>query len=105
MSGYMKTEDALRAQMWMRVDGPLKTILAFDNMDSRPVTGTTGWKRYEIVLEVPQDSFAIAFGFFLVERGKVWGDGFKFEKVDSSVPVTAGTGSLPKAPANSDFEQ
>lgn len=105
MTGYMKTEDALRAQMWMRVDGPAKTILSFDNMDSRPVTGTTEWKRYEIVLEVPQDSFAIAFGFFLMQRGKVWGDGFKFEKVDSSVPVTAGTGSLPKAPANSDFEQ
>lgn len=68
MSGYMKTEHALSAQMWMQVDGPAKTILAFDDMDSRPVTGTTEWKRYEIVLEVPQDSFAIAFGFFCPAR-------------------------------------
>ncbi|MGH9920263.1 MAG: hypothetical protein ACRD6W_15520, partial [Nitrososphaerales archaeon] len=74
LSGYLRTEAANRAQMWMRVDGGDRKVLAFDNMDSRPVTGTTGWRQYDIVLDVPSDSVDIAFGFFLVSSGKVWGD-------------------------------
>jgi hypothetical protein len=106
LTGYMRTEDALRAQMWMRVDGadPQKT-LAFDNMDWRPVQGTTPWRRYEIVLDVPKESIGIAYGFFLMQKGKVWGDGFKFERVDTSVPTTAAPAVMPRAPVNSDFEQ
>lgn len=105
LTGYMRTEDALRAQMWMRVDGPEQKVLAFDNMEARPVSGTTGWKRYEIVLDVPQESIGIAYGFFLMQRGKVWGDGFKFEKVDSTVPTTGATVGMSRTPVNSDFEQ
>ena len=104
LSGYMKTDQAARAQMWMRVDGADKAILGFDNMDSRPVAGTTDWKRYEIVLDVPQGSIDIAFGFFLAGSGKVWGDNFKLEKVDATVPTTSSAPSMPKAPANPDFE-
>jgi hypothetical protein len=107
MSGYLKTSDVAKAQMWMRVDGDRK-ILSFDNMDSRPVRGTTGWTRYEIVLDVPADSIDIAFGFFLTQGGgKVWGDNFRFEKVDSTVPLTApanAAAARPKEPVNTDFE-
>ena len=91
--------------MWMRVDGPDRKISSFDNMDSRPVTGTTGWTRYEIVLDVPSDSVDIAFGFFLAQGGTVWGDNFKLEKVESTVPVTsAEPPGRPKMPVNTDFE-
>lgn len=108
LTGFMKTELAGRAQMWMRVDGPEGKVLAFDNMDSRMVTGTSDWKRYEIVLDVPASSVDIAFGFFLAQTGKVWGDNFKLEKVDATIPVTAmapAGAALPKAPANADFER
>lgn len=108
LSAYMKTEEAARAQMWMRVDGSETKLLAFDNMDSRAVTGTTDWKKYEIVLDVPSGSIDIAFGYFLAGGGKVWADNFKLEKVDASVPVTAttpGVAGMPKAPANPDFER
>jgi hypothetical protein len=108
LSGYMKTDDVDKAQMWMRVDGLDKQILGFDNMDSRPVRGTTAWARYEIVLDVPADSTDIAFGFFLAQgHGKVWGDSFKLEKVDLTIPVTAPSGVTaprPKDPVNTDFE-
>ncbi len=108
LSAYMKTEQAARAQMWMRVDGAEGKVLAFDNMDSRVVAGTTGWQRYEIVLDVPSNSVDIAFGYFLAGSGRVWADNFKLEKVDASVPVTAtapGMPGMPKAPANPDFER
>ncbi len=104
LSGYLRTQDANRAQMWMRVDGSGGKILAFDNMDSRPVTGTTAWGRYDIVLDVPSDSVDVAFGFFLVASGKVWGDDFKLDKVNNSVPVTSSGPLLPREPVNADFE-
>ena len=104
LSGYLKTESAIRAQMWMRVDGRDRQVLSFDNMDSRPVTGTTAWKQYEVVLSVPPDSVNIAFGFLLTQGGKVWGHGFRLETVDTSVPLTAAAApQLPKEPVNMDF--
>jgi hypothetical protein len=104
LSGYLRTDATSRAQMWMRVDGSGGKVLAFDNMDSRPVTGTTGWTQYDIVLDVPSESVDIAFGFFLISSGKVWGDDFRLEKVDATVPVTAAGPMLSRVPANPDFE-
>ncbi len=106
LSGYLKTAGVTRAQMWMRVDGPDHKVLSFDNMGDRPVTGTSGWTRYAIVLDVPPDSVDIAFGFLLIQAGTVWADDFKIEKVDSTVPVTAPTppAAKPKGPVNADFE-
>ena len=104
LTGYLRTDNADRAQMWMRVDGPNHQVLAFDNMDSRPVTGTTGWRRYDIVLDVPQNSVDVAFGFFLAGRGEVWGADFKLEKVGAAVPVTSEGPFLPRKPRNLDFE-
>jgi hypothetical protein len=104
LSGYLRTANADRAQMWMRVDGPNHQVLAFDNMDSRPVIGTTGWRQYDIVLNVPQNGVDVAFGFFLAGRGEVWGADFKIEKVGAAVPVTSQGPILPRKPTNLDFE-
>lgn len=104
LSGYLRTANADRSQMWMRVDGPNHEVLAFDNMDSRPVTGTTAWRQYDIVLEVPRNSVDVAFGFFLAGRGEVWGADFQLEKVGTAVPVTAGGPILPRRPTNLNFE-
>lgn len=108
MSGYLETSEVAKAQMWMRVDGPDGKVLSFDNMDSRPVRGTTGWTRYEIVLDVPAESIDIAFGFFLAPGGgKVWGDSFRLERVDPTAPRSAPASiapSRPMEPVNTDFE-
>lgn len=104
LSARIRTADANKAQMWMRVDGPGNTMKAFDNMDDRPITGNSGWKRYEIVLEVPADSTAVAFGFFLFGGGQVWADDFKLERVSESTPVTGKRQDRPPTPTNLDFE-
>jgi hypothetical protein len=104
LSGYLKTQDAGRAQLWMRVDGEHRQVLGFDNMDDRPVVGTTAWSRYQIVLDVPPDSRDIAFGFLLLQKGKVWGGNFKLDKVDNATALTSSTpAKLPAEPANLDF--
>lgn len=107
LSAWMRTSEAGRAQMWLRVDGADRGILGFDNMDARPLTGTTEWRRYEIVLDVPAAARNIAFGFFLFGAGTVWADDFALEVVDPSVPLTAlgpQEATTPREPANASFE-
>jgi hypothetical protein len=105
LSGYLKTEDAARAQMWMRVDGTDHSVKAFDNMDDRPVVATKDWARYEIVLDVPRDSLDVAFGFLLTQQGNVWGADFHLDRADASAPLTSAQVAFPKEPANLDFAQ
>lgn len=108
LSARMRTQEAVKAQMWMRIDGPDNKLKAFDNMENRPVRGNTDWTRYEIVLDVPTDSVAVAFGFFLAGNGgEVWADDFKLERVPLTVPVTAAAPAPapPRGPTNLDFEQ
>jgi beta-lactamase regulating signal transducer with metallopeptidase domain len=91
MSAYIKAEDVQGwAGMWMRVDGksPQTSALTFDNMQNRPITGTTDWEEYVIVLDVPEEAQNIAFGVLIRETGKVWVDDVAFETVDNQVPTT-----------------
>jgi hypothetical protein len=73
----------------MRVDKESKK-LAFDNMHDRPIKGSTDWKRYDVVLEVPQDATGIFFGVLLSGSGTVWLNGAKFEIVGPNVLTTDG---------------
>lgn len=105
LTARMRTEDAKKAQLWMRVDGPDHKLNAFDNMDDRPVTGDSEWKRYEIVLDVAPDSIAVAFGFFLFGGGQVWADDFKLERVPATVAVTGKMGAQSRGPTNLSFDE
>ncbi|PTL79405.1 AraC family transcriptional regulator [Vitiosangium sp. GDMCC 1.1324] len=89
-SAEVRTEDVQGwTGLWMRVEGEdPKEPLAFDNMQSRAVVGTTPCKRYEVVLDVPQESKAIMAGLMLSGTGKAWIGAVRFETVDASVPVT-----------------
>ena len=92
------------AGLWMRIDGPDRgSPLAFDNMQSRPIKGTTQFRDYEVVLDVPHNSVAIAFGILLVGAGEVRLDAVRFDKVDEGVALTAPS-ALPTEPSNLDFE-
>ena len=42
LAGYVKSESVEPwAGLWMRVDGPNRRMLSFDNMENRPIVGTT----------------------------------------------------------------
>jgi len=87
----------------MRVDKGTEP-LAFDNMQKRPIIGTTGWQRYYIVLDVPKDATGIAFGILLSGPGQVWLNSTKFEIVGLDVPATTTSEkNLPGKPVNLDF--
>jgi hypothetical protein len=107
MSAYVRTADVEQwAGLWMRVDGSNGGMLAFDNMQTRSISGTTEWRLYHVVLDVPEAADSIAFGVLLVGPGRVWLDAVTFEPVGRDVPTTgAEVPTLqPTAPVNLDFD-
>src|SRR5262249_54842834 len=72
LSGHVKARQIDKwAGLWMRIDGETK-ILGFDNMQDRPIKGTSDWRKQEIVLDVPEDSINIRFGILLIGKGQAW---------------------------------
>jgi len=92
------------AGMWMRVDFEGQSV-AFDNMQSRPIKGTTDWHNLSIVLVVPEKSDLIAMGLLMSGEGKVSWDNLKIEMVGDDVPVTDVYSLRTKSsPTNLNFE-
>jgi hypothetical protein len=106
MTGYMKSEEVNGwAGLWFRVDGKESgKSLAFDNMYDRKITGTTEWKQYEIVLDVPAEATRLAYGALLGGTGTVWFDDINFEIVTDKVHATNKDVNTPEAPTNLGFD-
>lgn len=106
LSAWVKAEDVDRwAGLWMRVDGPGGKVLAFDNMQDRPLEGTKDWREVSIVLDVPKTAQRIAFGVLLVETGRVWLDDLGFDVVGEAVPTTGKGHGTNDEPTNLSFEE
>jgi protein-disulfide isomerase len=91
LSAQMRTAGVERwTGLWMRVD----PNLAFDNMFKRPLKGTTGWARQEIVLDVPVAAKNLAIGVLVNGPGEVRVSDVRLEVVGEEVPVTATPGDL-----------
>jgi hypothetical protein len=92
------------AGLWMRVDVNSKTF-ALDNMMDRSIKGSVDWREYQVVLDVPKDATAVAFGILVNKSGMVWLNNVKFEIVGTDVPVTAKPfGETQTGPVNLNFE-
>lgn len=94
LSGHIKTKGAFGvvaedggAGLWLRVDGK-DEMLALDNMDDRRIIGTADWTLCEIVLDVPEESEAIALGLMLTGYGRAWLAGLSMDEVGPEVPPT-----------------
>ena len=114
LAARLKGVGASAIQLWMRVDGPrpdnygIAPMLAFYNNSDRRITGTTDWQRAEVVLDVPKNSAAICYGFFLAGgKGEAWADGLSLSKVGQDVPVSrmAVPFPTPTEPANLAFDR
>ena len=89
MTGYMKTYNVIeKAAFWLRIDQAGSKMYVLDNMNDRPIKGTTDWKKYEIVLDVPPEALSFAYGAMLHNAGQIWFAKIKFEIVDNTVPLT-----------------
>ena len=90
LSGYLKTANVTTgSSFWIRVDAPDSIIpLSFDNMGSRMAAGTSDWRKYDLVVDVPDKAAGIAIGFMLLDGGQIWADDLKIEVVDKTVVST-----------------
>jgi hypothetical protein len=94
------TEDVEgRAGLWMMIRDERGVTISEDEMRDRPLTGTQERRRYEIVMDVPQEAQYATIGAQLEGEGRIWIAGARLEIVDKTV---ATTGSPP--PYNLDFE-
>ena len=73
-------------------------------MQRRQIRGTTGWRKHEITLDVPINSYKITFGILLSGESQVWIDDISFEIVGNDVPTTDIQIQLPESPTNLNFE-
>lgn len=82
------------------------SLLAVDNMHSRPLSGDRDWEQYSIVLDAPEDAFGINIGARVIGPGKMWIDGVTLEVVGDDIPVTDELNfcQYPKEPQNLSFE-
>jgi hypothetical protein len=110
MTGFIKSENVADwAGMWLRVDS--KTAmesLSFDNMQDRPIKGTTDWTKCEITLDVPEESGTINFGVLMSGTGKIWFDNISFEILDNAIPKVSKDSialTVREKPVNLDFEE
>jgi hypothetical protein len=106
LSGLVKSEEVSGwAGLWMRVDKGTE-VLAIDNMQRRAIKGTTGWQRYEVVLDVPKEATGVGFGILLSGAGRVWLNSTKLQIVGADVPTTKmNEQKLPSKPLNLDFAE
>jgi C-terminal processing protease CtpA/Prc len=74
LRGYLRTEDVSEfAGLWMREDQDGESV-AFDNMQSRALKGTTDWTEYSIKLPLRPGAQVLYIGALVVGIGKLWVD-------------------------------
>lgn len=111
MTAFVKTKDVTEwAGIWFRIDQKgSHTPLGFDNMlngkKDRSIRGTNDWKKYDIVLDVPDNAINLAYGALLVGTGQIWFDDVKFEVVGTDVATTGIVEQEQNKPTNLDFEK
>ena len=91
-TAWVRSKDVAKwAGLWLRVDPVDPAInhnLGFDNMQGRPIKGTTDWTKCVIVLDVPEGAANIVYGALLDGHGQVWVDSMNIEIVDKFTPRT-----------------
>jgi hypothetical protein len=118
LAGWVKTEAASAAQLWLRVDAG-RTVVALDNMSDRPIASTTPWTEYRLVLDVPDGATALAFGLLLKGGGRAWVDDLSLTTAEAGEAATTDvlptrrvfrhdletrSSATPRLPVNLDFE-
>ena len=105
MIGYAKSENIGGwAGFWLRIDGEDKEeALGFDNMAERPIEGTNDWAKYEIIMEVPDNSVSLAYGLLLYGTGKIWFDNITFQEITEEGGKNTAT-TITEGPTNTNFE-
>lgn len=109
-SGFIKARNVeVWAGLFLRIDKEKgKEPLGFDNMNERPIKGSSDWNEYYIDMDVPGNAYKITFGALLHGQGMMYFDDLKFEVIGKAEDTTAAIpitdAELQKEGVNLDFE-
>jgi hypothetical protein len=74
LRGFLRTAGVTHwAGLWVN-ETAYGRSLAFDNMESRHLQGTTPWTEYSITLPIDPKVKTLSFGFLMEGPGKTWAD-------------------------------
>ena len=106
LSGWLKGEKVEEwAGLWLRIDGEQGFRLSLDNMRHRRVKGTTDWRHYELVLDVPENAVAVSFGMVLAGKGQAWMDDLRLDTVAREVATTETHGRSQPRPDDDEYNR
>lgn len=106
LSACIKAHDVQDwAGIWMRVDDVFGNTLAFDNMQDRPITGSSDWEQPKIVLDVPENGHSISFGALINGIGLIWFTDFQIITVGKDIETSAISEKIPQEPRNMGFDE
>jgi hypothetical protein len=89
LAAWLKSENVdPAAGLGIIVVGTEGRILVNDDMGGRAVIGTTDWKRYEVVADIPPEAQRLDVTALLRGSGTLWIDSMQIEIVGSDVPTT-----------------
>ena len=103
LRGFLRTENVTEfAGLWAREDGESGS-LAFDNMQSRQLKGSTEWTEYTIELPVKPAGRQLIFGVLMGGTGTLWADDLQL-LVDGKPIWEAPKVNRPKTAIENDHE-
>jgi C-terminal processing protease CtpA/Prc len=75
LRGWLKRENVKGfTGLSLRLDSRNGTVVQFDNMQRRQLSGTADWTQYSVKLPIDGRARSVLFGALLVGEGKVWAD-------------------------------
>jgi hypothetical protein len=92
VTGYVKGNEVSGiAGLFLRTYEPrgIQRVVDLSRLEGMAVTGTSDWRKYEVVMDVPAYSYAISYGLSITGEGEVWLDSLAVEVVGDDVPITA----------------
>jgi hypothetical protein len=102
LSGYIRSNNVTRNvvfRLMAQSDGVRSGNSA--QLARGTIYGSSGWQKYDLVVDVPSNSLYISVMLSLEGQGEVWFDDLTIQVVDRSVPLTGSSGGFPAAPLGS----
>lgn len=105
LTARVKTQDAAGwVGLVLRAEDKNGTIVALDNMNTRPIKGTTDWQTATVILDIPPTAITLVYGVSLTGTGAAWLDDVKLDPVGPEVEVTwAVSYEMPKRPVDAEL--
>ena len=89
VSMWLKTRNVPNwAGAELYVFGAGSRIQAYDDLGDRPIHGTTDWRQYKFVVDVPMDAVMVGALPAIYGAGELWYDDVQIDLVNPDVPIT-----------------